>query len=373
MTIYRYPPLSVSTTSSPIQYVLNGGNTNVIRDTTTPTNSRPLPVEIMSASGVDISVTAANLNVEIVHNGSAPSSVRIGDGTTLAGVTVSNELKINDALLNIASGAPADTAASSDTGTFSIISFIKRGMQNWTSLLAKVPTLTLVGSALKVDNSAVTQPVSGTFWQTTQPVSIATMPTTPVTGTFWQTTQPVSGTVAVSNASIPVTQATASLLNATVAQGTANTAANAWTTKLTDGTNIAAVKAASTAAIATDPSVVVAISPNSNAVSVSNVVAVAQGALGSNYVELTNLTTTAQAILSNITCKKIYIQADSNNSARLRFKITNAGTAATTTSGAVLEPGRDMSFDLGGSSLNCTLSVIAESGTSQAVYVHYGV
>ena len=37
-------------------------------------------------------------------------------------------------------------------------------------------------TALKVDGSAVTQPVSGTFWQATQPVS----------GTFWQTTQPVS-------------------------------------------------------------------------------------------------------------------------------------------------------------------------------------
>lgn len=37
-----------------------------------------------------------------------------------------------------------------------------------------------------------TQPVSGTFWQATQPVSIASMPTTPVTGTFWQATQPVS-------------------------------------------------------------------------------------------------------------------------------------------------------------------------------------
>jgi len=37
-----------------------------------------------------------------------------------------------------------------------------------------------------------TTPVSGTFWQSTQPVSIATMPTTPVTGTFWQSTQPVS-------------------------------------------------------------------------------------------------------------------------------------------------------------------------------------
>src|ERR1700682_3543328 len=37
-------------------------------------------------------------------------------------------------------------------------------------------------NALKIDGSAVTQPVSGTFWQATQPVS----------GTFWQATQPVS-------------------------------------------------------------------------------------------------------------------------------------------------------------------------------------
>jgi hypothetical protein len=36
-------------------------------------------------------------------------------------------------------------------------------------------------------------PVTGSFWQTTQPVSIASMPSTPVTGTFWQATQPVSG------------------------------------------------------------------------------------------------------------------------------------------------------------------------------------
>lgn len=36
--------------------------------------------------------------------------------------------------------------------------------------------------------------VTGAFYPATQPVSIASMPTTPVTGTFWQATQPVSGT-----------------------------------------------------------------------------------------------------------------------------------------------------------------------------------
>jgi hypothetical protein len=40
--------------------------------------------------------------------------------------------------------------------------------------------------------------VTGSFYQATQPVSIASMPTTPVTGTFWQATQPISGTVSVS-------------------------------------------------------------------------------------------------------------------------------------------------------------------------------
>ena len=80
-----------------------------------------------------------------------------------------------------------------------------------------------------------------------------------------------------------VTQSTASNLNALVAQGATGTAAGGWYVKLTDGTNTAptfdvasragyqkitdgtntaAVKAASTAPVATDPSLVVVISPN---------------------------------------------------------------------------------------------------------------
>lgn len=47
-----------------------------------------------------------------------------------------------------------------------------------------------------------------------------------------------------------------------VNQGTANTVANAWPILMTDGTNTASVKAASTAAVAGDKAVVVALSPN---------------------------------------------------------------------------------------------------------------
>lgn len=38
-------------------------------------------------------------------------------------------------------GAPADAAATTDTGSFSLISLFKRGLQNWTTLLTRIPTL----------------------------------------------------------------------------------------------------------------------------------------------------------------------------------------------------------------------------------------
>jgi hypothetical protein len=59
-----------------------------------------------------------------------------------------------------------------------------------------------------------------------------------------------------------------------VNQGAAASAANAWTAKVTDGTNTAAVKAASTAAAATDPSLVVGLSPNSPLPAGTNVLGV---------------------------------------------------------------------------------------------------
>lgn len=73
---------------------------------------------------------------------------------------------------------------------------------------SNLATVTATG-ALKVDNSGVTQPVSGTFYQATQPVSLASAPTTPVTGTFWQATQPVS------LASAPTTPVTGTFWQAT--------------------------------------------------------------------------------------------------------------------------------------------------------------
>jgi hypothetical protein len=132
------------------------------------------------------------------------------------------------------------------------------GIRGWLSSI-----WTKLNGTLNVSVQNASLAVTGTFWQATQPVSLATNApdvtdrsgrllghvtvdnaSIAVTGTFFQATQPVSGTV-------------------TDNQGTPNTIANAWPVKNTDGTNTAAVKAASTAAAATDPALAVTLSPNS--------------------------------------------------------------------------------------------------------------
>jgi hypothetical protein len=144
--------------------------------------------------------------------------------------------------------------------------------------VSNFPATQPVSGSISVSNFPATQPVSlatapttpvtGTFWQATQPVSIASAPVTPVTdnggsltvdgtvtanvsgtvpvsGTFWQTTQPISGTVTANTgltqpltdtqlraASVPVSQATAANLNATVVGSGSFTAAQATASSL---------------------------------------------------------------------------------------------------------------------------------------------
>lgn len=82
--------------------------------------------------------------------------------------------------------------------------------------IANFPGSQVVSGSVSVSNFPATQPVSGTFWQATQPVSIATMPSTPVTGTFWQATQPVSLASVPSHA---VTVASGGVASGAIASG----------------------------------------------------------------------------------------------------------------------------------------------------------
>ena len=82
--------------------------------------------------------------------------------------------------------------------------------------------------------------------------------------------------IASDQGALTVAQATAANLNATVV-GTGTFAVQAaqsgtWANKVTDGTNNAAVKAASTTPVATDPALVVTISPNTATVPISGTI-----------------------------------------------------------------------------------------------------
>jgi len=81
------------------------------------------------------------------------------------------------------------------------------------------------------------------------------------------------------------------------------------------------------------------------------------------YAEITNLTTVAQTFTAPANAVGFSIQALSSNTVNLRFKV---GAAATISSGVRLEPGRSEYFPLG-----ANISVIAESGTNQAVNVQW--
>lgn len=84
--------------------------------------------------------------------------VSVSSSTLPSGAATSaNQTTANTSLSNIDTdlGAPADSAASTDTGSFSLISLFKR------LLSTKLPNSS--GGRVPVDGSGVTQPVSGTI------------------------------------------------------------------------------------------------------------------------------------------------------------------------------------------------------------------
>ena len=95
-SLMRYISPSVNSAGAlamSMSFIRNGVSQNVIEDTVTPANNRPLPVKIESTSG-EVTINAGDLDVNINHDGANYSSVRIGDGTNLAAVTGDNEVKV---------------------------------------------------------------------------------------------------------------------------------------------------------------------------------------------------------------------------------------------------------------------------------------
>jgi len=115
------------------------------------------------------------------------------DNITVTGsVNIASEIKINNTeLQSIPVHLTDDPIAV--TGTF------------WqTTQPVSLTTLPDSSVSIKAGSNLIGK-VDVNNWPATQPVSIASMPTTPVTGTFWQTTQPVSGTVTIQDSGGSIT------------------------------------------------------------------------------------------------------------------------------------------------------------------------
>lgn len=216
--------LNVNATPGPAQFVQNGIDVEVEEDTVTMANNKPMPggmyikkddgswypvtldtsnpyahtpipvaiTDVTGTSNVNVDLSGSSLSVNIKHDGASPSSIRIGDGTTLTSVTVNNELKVKDAdvktaldtlnTVDFATEAKQDTTITAigslltelqlkadltETQPVSVqSSALPTGAATETTLSAlntKVPAnLTVTSTRLLVDGSGVTQPISAT-------------------------------------------------------------------------------------------------------------------------------------------------------------------------------------------------------------------
>ena len=215
------------------------------------------------------------LNAAVTLTLGGQSTVGFNVAATTGSITLSFEATIDNvnwfalSVTPVAGGAAVTTTTGNGEwvgavgGFFAVrarISSITGGASMTTSLVITPGGSTLASVAVSgsiTGNQGTAAALAGAWpVEITDGTNVLGTATHPVrvdpTGT---TTQPVSGTVTAQ-------QAVAANLLATATQGPANTVANAWPEKITDGTNTAAVKAASTAAVATDPALVVAVSPN---------------------------------------------------------------------------------------------------------------
>ncbi|MBP3955399.1 hypothetical protein J8F10_08910 [Gemmata sp. G18] len=147
-------------TPSPI-IVKDANDTNqamiAYSDGTNKAFARPLTDDsgnLISPATAGLQTTANSTLATIATNTTslATAAAQTTGNTSLATVAT------NTGTVNTNLGAQADTVASTDTGAFSLIALVKRGLQNGTNILAKLPTL--VSGRIPVDGSGVTQPVS---------------------------------------------------------------------------------------------------------------------------------------------------------------------------------------------------------------------
>lgn len=219
---------------------LAGTTLTLVYDTTSMSNGDNLQIFIDDGATTQ-AVSAASLPLP---SGAATSAKQDTGNTSLASL----ETKIGEVQASPTSNTLLDRLKqiyTALTGTLTVGTHAVTQSGTWTVQ----PGNTANTTAWKVDGSAVTQPVSGTFWQATQPVSLASVPTHAVTqsGT-WTVTANAGTNLNTSALALETGGNLASVAtNTTNIPNVVGTAASAIPSKLlqvggSDGTNARAIK-----------------------------------------------------------------------------------------------------------------------------------
>lgn len=179
--------------------------------------------------------------------------------------------------------------------------------------------------ALGQQLAAASSPVVLTAAQLTTLTPLTSVAVTQATAANLNATVVGTGTFAVQAAqsgAYNITNITGTVSLPTGAATSANQTNGTQQAKITDGTNLATIKAASTASVTTDTSLVVAISPNSNTVRQA-------GTATSAITSVSGSVTTVQLLASNAARKGAAFYNDSASVLYLKLGVTASTTSYT--------------------------------------------
>lgn len=251
-----------------------------------------------TAGALNVAPTVGVLPGDLTTSGTITTQNLVPAGTATAGSTVGITLN----------GQSTVTFSTFGTYTTPLTPQVSMDGVNWTA----------VGALYRQSNSVV-QGLVGTAQQDTFTASVAGFNMFRVSANG-----ALTGSVVIT---LRASQAPAGVFVenvVAVSQGGNGTLASSWYTRISDGTTAVPVKAASTAAVATDPALVVAISPN-NTVTTANKATTGTFTDKSGTTSATPSTSTTLAAI-NATRKYLFIQ-NISTSATIWINFTSAATA----------------------------------------------
>lgn len=132
----------------------------------------------VGANGLKVDPTSA-LDKGSGTGGTATQRVIVDSSQLAANQTAATTMSTGYQLVDVPTdgtnatrmGSLTETAPATDTASSGLNGRLQRVAQRLSSLITLLPTALGAGGGLKVDGSGTALPVSGTFWQATQPVS----------------------------------------------------------------------------------------------------------------------------------------------------------------------------------------------------------